>query len=356
MFDQDKIIQFLRMVGPTLPAKVAKAINQPLLIASAALSDLSSQGKVKISNLKVGGSPLYYLPGQEEELMKFAAGNINPKDLQVLERLKENKVLRENEQDLLTKVSVRGLKDFAVPLQVTIEGKTELFWKWKLLSEEETYKEIRNYLSVNNNTNLMNNAASTENPIATPSAQNLLEESRNETKRNDLIEEQKGENFTDEEDDETLEENEKESLEETRNAPGRSINRTNVKETEKNNSEENKKEEKKIKRKPVVDDFLPILEEFFKKVRIHVEQKETIRKNAEMNFLLKVPTTIGQMTYFCKAKQKSKCDERDLSSAYMEAQMKKLPLLFLYSGEMNKKAEEMLKSGTFENVVVKKVE
>ena len=75
-----------------------------------------------------------------------------------------------------------------------------------------------------------------------------------------------------------------------------------------------------------------------------------------MNFLLKVPTTIGQMTYFCKAKQKSKCDERDLSSAYMEAQMKKLPLLFLYSGEMNKKAEEMLKSGTFENVVVKKVE
>ena len=94
MFDQDKIIQFLRMVGPTLPAKVAKAINQPLLIASAALSDLSSQGKVKISNLKVGGSPLYYLPGQEEELMKFAAGNINPKDLQVLERLKENKVSR----------------------------------------------------------------------------------------------------------------------------------------------------------------------------------------------------------------------------------------------------------------------
>jgi len=61
------------MVGPTLPAKVAKAINQPLLIASAALSDLSSQGKVKISNLKVGGSPLYYLPGQEEELMKFAS-------------------------------------------------------------------------------------------------------------------------------------------------------------------------------------------------------------------------------------------------------------------------------------------
>ncbi|MBI2151436.1 hypothetical protein HYU21_01775 [Candidatus Woesearchaeota archaeon] len=360
MFDQDKIIQFLKMVGPTLPGKVAKAINHPLLIASAALSDLSSQGKVKISNLKVGGSPLYYLPGQEEQLMRFASGNMNPKDLEVLNRLKEKRVFREAEQDLLTKVSVRGLKDFAMPLQVTVEGKTELFWKWKLLSEEETYKEIRNVLSANNTTNSMGSAPSNEKLDLAPSAQTLVEESGKDTKENHLSEEKKEKNYTDEDDEENDEEDDKTSKEEDVNGNGnnseRAINQVNLVK-EKNTSEEIKiKEEKKVKRKPVVNEFLPVLEDFFKKVKIHIEQKETIRKNAEMNFMLKVPTAIGQMTYFCKAKQKSKCDEKDLSSAYMEAQMKKLPLLFLYSGEMNKKAEEMLKSGAFENVVVKRVE
>ena len=54
MQDQDKILQFLRTVGPTIPSKVAKNINTDILFASAHLSDLSAQGKVKISNLKIG--------------------------------------------------------------------------------------------------------------------------------------------------------------------------------------------------------------------------------------------------------------------------------------------------------------
>ena len=62
MQDQDKIIYFLRVVVLTIPSKVAKNINSEILIASAHLSDLSAQGKVKISHLKIGGSPLYYLP------------------------------------------------------------------------------------------------------------------------------------------------------------------------------------------------------------------------------------------------------------------------------------------------------
>ena len=50
-----------------------------------------------------------------------------------------------------------------------------------------------------------------------------------------------------------------------------------------------------------------------------------------------------------------KCDEKDLSAAYMEAQMKKLPLLFLYTQDLNKKAAEMLDAGAFENVIVTKI-
>ena len=137
---QDDIIRFLKITGPTIPSKVAKHVKTEILFASAHLSDLAAQRKVKISGLKVGGTPLYYLPGQEEQLYHFAAGNLNQKDYQVLEKLKEAQVLRESNLDLLTKVALRNLKDFAVPLQVTTPQKVELFWRWYLSTQEETNK------------------------------------------------------------------------------------------------------------------------------------------------------------------------------------------------------------------------
>ncbi|MBU1973956.1 MAG: hypothetical protein KKH52_01010, partial [Nanoarchaeota archaeon] len=144
---QDHILNFLRAAGPVLPAKVAKNINESILIASAHLADLVSQGKVKLTNLKVGGSPLYYLAGQEEQLHQFAAGNMNQKDYHVLEKLKTVLVLRENNLDTLSKVALRSLKDFAFPLHVTIQGKRELFWKWYLLSEQDTNNYIGQILT-----------------------------------------------------------------------------------------------------------------------------------------------------------------------------------------------------------------
>jgi len=88
---------------------------------------------------------------------------------------------------------------------------------------------------------------------------------------------------------------------------------------------------------------------------IALDQKETLRKNAELNFLIRIPSLVGETMYFCKAKNKQRCDEKDLAAAYMEAQVKKMPLLFLYTNELNKKAQEMLESGAFANVIVKKI-
>src|SRR3989344_5119739 len=147
---QDKIIFFLKNGGPTIPSKVAKHINTNILFASAHLSDLVSQGKVLVSSLKIGGSPLYYLSGQEDQLYNFALGNLNSKDMKVLDKLKEKKVLRESNLDLLSKVSLRSLKDFAVPLKVNFYGNVELFWKWHLLPQEETNEAIKDHLEGSN--------------------------------------------------------------------------------------------------------------------------------------------------------------------------------------------------------------
>ena len=110
------------------------------------------------------------------------------------------------------------------------------------------------------------------------------------------------------------------------------------------------------KKKVVEDEFSPVVNVFFESLRIIIRNKEIVRKNSEIDYSVKVPSAVGHITYFCKAKSKNRCDEKDISAAYMEAQTKKLPLLFLYTNEITKKAEEMLESGVFENVVVRKID
>ncbi len=328
MLDQDRILQFIRTGGPTTPSKVAKMINTDSLLASAHLSDLSSQKKVKVSNLKIGGTPLYYIPGQEERLYNFANGNINPKDFEVLEFLKEKKLLREQELELLPRVALRGLKDFAVPFNVTMHGETELFWKFYLVSDEERDQLVRQMLM----------------PVAKelPAAKEVGVVQQSDSM---LMQEQY----------ERVSAQTKLVAEELVRAEATTEVKREVQEREQEKVVQKVKE--KPRRKKVIEDtFSEDLETFFKRLKIIIEQKETLRKNAEMNYFVKVPSVVGQMRYFCKAKNKAKCDERDLSAAYMEAQMKKLPLLFLYTDEMNKKAQEMMESGAFENVVVRKVE
>ncbi len=349
MTDQDKILSLLRMNGPSLPFKVAKALNTEILFASAHLADLTAQGKVKISNLKIGGSPLYYVPGQEHQLYNFASGNLNPKDYAVLNKLKEQKVLPERSLELLEKVALRSLKDFAIPLQVTVEGKAELFWKWHLLSEQETNEAIERVLGIGTVASpplavpaelqpvsaVITPAAPTRpvtsltSPSLIPIPSSLLTPSSaasppSVTAASSMIQEEKG--------------------------------GVRVLKNEEKITRHPETKRKTAQRSQYEDDFFPSLERLFRKLSITIEQKETVRKAKELNFLLKVPSAVGPMSYFCKAKNKSRCDEKDLSAAYLEAQVKKLPLLFLHTGELSKKAQELLKSGVMENVMVRKVE
>ncbi len=335
MPDQDKILHFLRMHGPAIPSKVAKMLNTQILFASALLSDLASQGKIRISDLKIGGSPLYYLPGQEERLHQFAAGNLNPKDLQVLNYLREQKVAREADADLLTKVALRSLKDFAVPLRVTTAGNSELFWRWHLASAEEASMLIRQKLGIAPATE-----TSTPPIAAVADAVAAQSQSSAELSQNSV------------------------SVPLPKSAipdapasfsPGEvaaSLQRTLAPMEEKKTTAAKARSGPKRKS----EDFSPKIEQFFRKLKVTIDQKETIRKNSETNFIIKVPSAVGEMRYFCKLRQKARCDEKDLSAAYMEAQMKKLPLFLLYTGELTKKAQEMLDSKTFENIVVRKAE
>src|SRR3989344_2642153 len=144
--DED-ILSLMRMRGPLLPADVAKHVKTNILIGSAYLSELASRKKIKISSLKVGGSPLYFLQGQEDKLEEFAS-NLNEKELRAFEILKEQKVLRDTHLTPLMRVALQNIKDFAVPLTVTFDNKKENFWKWHLTSESEFETVVRKELGM----------------------------------------------------------------------------------------------------------------------------------------------------------------------------------------------------------------
>ncbi len=79
-----------------------------------------------------------------------------------------------------------------------------------------------------------------------------------------------------------------------------------------------------------------------------------LRANKEAEFVIKIPSALGSLSYYCKAIDKKKCSDKDLSSAFVQGQIKKLPILFLTTGELTKKAERMMKK-EFIGIVFKKI-
>jgi len=69
---KEKILNFLDKNGPSLPVHIAKEIGMDMIFTSAFLSELISHQKIKTSHMKVGISPIYFLPGQEKGLEKYS--------------------------------------------------------------------------------------------------------------------------------------------------------------------------------------------------------------------------------------------------------------------------------------------
>ena len=104
-------------------------------------------------------------------------------------------------------------------------------------------------------------------------------------------------------------------------------------------------------KKAIKSDFYEKVKNYLDLKNIKIVESDSPRKT-EVNLILKVPTAVGEILYYAKAKSKKKCNDRDVSSAFLEGQMKKLPVLFLYSGEVTKKTEEMLQQDIFKNLIL----
>jgi len=316
---KEDIVNFIQGNGPSTPIQVSKEIKMDSLFVSAHLSEMAANKKLKISSLKVGSTSLYYIPGQENQLENFV-DSLNEKDKKTFSLLREKSVLREKEVDPLTRVSLKNIKDFAVPLKVSYGQDSEVFWKFYSLSNQDSEAIIKKQLS-NKSDNTKTGERKQEIPKPTPETQ----KQRHEEKEIHVP-----------------------SLEEKQKKP------IDKKPVEKQLNLKPKKETPKLRNEAVESKFLDEIINYFNQKKIIVIEKDIIRKNSEIDFTIRVPSAVGSLIYYCKAKNKKRINEGDLSSTFITAQSKKLPVLFLTKGELTKRAKDMLEK-EFQGMGVKKI-
>jgi hypothetical protein len=347
----DDVLEIVKSKGPMLPIQIVKELGGTAttntFFVGAMLSELTVSKKVKISSVKVGGSPLYYAPGQEPKLQDYSK-YLHQKEQMVFDNLKQNKILRDKNLNPVERVAIRNMKDFTRALEVILKEK-EIFWKWYLLPNSEAEVIIKDMLKKEKGMNSENSAyqesrqesqqettqasteTSTPNPLEYIPANQSINNSVPETK-NEPIEEKK----------ELLEQ----EIEEESKPEPREENKQTSKEDEfkdfDSNVDDKKEHQTNLDYKSTDDPFLAKLNTFFEDNNIRIVEKTVVKKNSEIEFILKIPSAVGRLNYFCSAKNKKKCSDSDLSMAYVKAQQKNYPALFLCPGEMSKKGHEAL--------------
>ncbi|MFA5992578.1 MAG: hypothetical protein WC796_02655 [Candidatus Pacearchaeota archaeon] len=134
---KEKIMDFLDVNGPSLPIHISNHLRVDTLLSSAFLADLLSEKKVKLSNMRVGNSPVYYLRGQEFQLDKFA-NFLSGKEKDTFYLLESHGVLRDDFMLPASRVALRAIKDFAFPFDYN----EILYWRFIKINEEQAVEMI----------------------------------------------------------------------------------------------------------------------------------------------------------------------------------------------------------------------
>ena len=130
-----KIMSFLENNGPSLPVRIAREIQMDPVFASAILSELLGPKQLKLSHMKIGSSPLYLLPNQEQRLEELS-DNLKSVEKEAYLKLKEIKLIIDEDESPAIRVALRNIKDFAIPFKF----QEKIMWKYAFTPEEEVQK------------------------------------------------------------------------------------------------------------------------------------------------------------------------------------------------------------------------
>ncbi len=325
------VIEILKNKGPCLPSQISSEIKLQLLFTSALLSEMVSDKSIKFSSLKIGGSPLYYLSGQEPALENFTK-HLHGKEKEALQFLKEKEILNEAELEPVQRVCLANIKDFAIPLKFIHKEQQFNFWRFYLIPEDIAIKKIEDYFR-----KLPHVKIETEKKIKEFEKPDEIQETIKKLKEEQAIKPLHP--VGKDERDKIAEEN-KEVKVEVRIEEQKILHPEILK--------------KKVRRRAPTKKK----QDFTSKVIDYVKEKEMlILKNYEEDNKICVAETeskVGSIKFLVFGLNKKSLNEFDLSLAYSEGQQERLPVLLVTNGKLTKKAEEYQKKlGNF--LIVNKI-
>jgi hypothetical protein len=305
-FDSNAVLTYIAENGPAVPNQIRQALGaQDNFVVGAVLSDLVSSGRLALTHFSYGSSKFYYDPSAPEKLEPLAQ-YLNEKDRRACELLRAEGVLRHSELSPLNRVAVAAIQDYSRPVRHRSNDGEELFWRYYLISETEAQQRIiekwfapKPIAPPQPTPTLVVKTQAPTTPPVTPSMPPP--------------------------------------------APPAPV-QTRAKRAPAEDAEASKKKSRKkgVSKAPTPSaEFSNQVSAFFATREITLEENLGSTKT-EMSAIVSVPSAIGAMRYYCKAKTKKTTTDGDLAAAYLEAQAKALPLLYLAADKLSKKAKDVL--------------
>lgn len=290
---KEKMISIFKKRGPSLPVHIARETELSILFASAFLSELLSEKKLQISNMKVGSSPIYFIPEQRPMLENFSQ-YLKSKEKEAFILLKEKKFLKDLEQEPAIRVALRAIKDFAIPYRKN----EEIFWRYFIIQEEKEIIEKPQEALPNKEVEPMPEENSTD-------SQELTEQKIPQSQ--DIEEEKK----------------------EIQISP------------EKKSSEMDIFDKPKAKKKEK-SEFIITLLNYLEENKIKLIEETEIKKR-EFLGIGRVESDLGEMEILILGKDKKNINEKDLRKIVEMSIKNKRIALLLSGGEIEKKAKEFFR-------------
>lgn len=302
-FSQQDVLRVVEQYGPIIPNKIKQKLEAgDATMINVYLSNLREEGKIRFTKLQLGSSKFAYTKKQKPELETLIQ-HLNEKDRRTANLLKEKKILRKKEQEPLVRVGLEQIKDFAIPIKVHVNQEEEIFYRYFLVEPEDAQKLIRQQLQPQ---------ASTQKQEVTQNTAEHNQEPDKTTKEEPPAKEEASEP-----------EEETEHTHETREIP----------------KVETQKQLQEQEIEPT-SQFSKTIINYCAQHEISIQEIEETRKNSEIELILKVPTAVGKILFYAKAKSKKKSNDGDLAAAVLAAKTRMLPAIYLTTGEVTNKAKE----------------
>jgi len=106
---------------------------------------------------------------------------------------------------------------------------------------------------------------------------------------------------------------------------------------------------------PTHDEFASAIQTFFSHNKISLMETISQRKNKEIILAAKVPSAVGDLDMLVIAKNKKKITANDLALANQKGQARRMPIIFLTTGEVGKKVEQHMEKNLKGYLILRKI-